>query len=80
MNGEVKEYNLSKPMDWKEFKALPMNLQEAYIYQLVRKYDISIRSFTRMLKVSQPTVSAYMKKNQTLKKLFNGSIHTIHIL
>jgi hypothetical protein len=73
MNGEVKEYNLSKPMDWEEFKALPMNLQEAYIYQLVKKYDISIRSFTRMLKVSQPTVSAYMKKNQTLKRLFNST-------
>jgi hypothetical protein len=50
-----------------------MNLQEAYIYQLVKKYDISIRSFTRMLKVSQPTVSAYMKKNQTLKRLFNST-------
>ena len=73
MNGEVKEYNLSKPMDWNEFKALPMNLQEAYIYQLVRKYDISIKSFSRMLKVSQPTVGAYMKKNQTLKKLFNST-------
>ena len=73
MNGEVKEYNLSKPMDWKEFKALPMNLQEAYIYQLVRKYDISMKSFTRMLKVSQPTVGAYMNKNQTLKKLFNST-------
>lgn len=73
MNGEVKEYNLSKPMDWKEFKALPMNLQEAYIYQLVKKYDISVRSFTRMLKVSQPTISAYMKERQTLKRLFNST-------
>ena len=73
MNGEVKEYNLSKPMDWEEFKALPMNLQEAYIYQLVKKYDISIRSFARMFKVSQPTVSAYMKKHQTLKGLFNST-------
>lgn len=73
MNGEVKEYNLSKPMDWKEFKALPMNLQEAYIYQLVKKYDISMTSFARMLKVSQPTVGEYMKKNQTLKRLFNST-------
>ena len=73
MNGEVKEYNLSKPMDWKEFKALPMNLQEAYIYQLVKKYDISMKSFTRMLKVSHPTVGAYMKKNQTLKRLFDST-------
>ena len=73
MNGEVVEYNLSKPMTWKEFKGLPVNLQEAYIYQLVRKYAISANSFSKMVGVASITMSRWGKENPKLYSLFNSS-------
>jgi len=73
MNGEIEKVDLSKPMSWKEFKALSSTLQEAYIYQLVKKYDISCNLFSQMVRRNPGTVSPYMKEHPELKKLFNSS-------
>lgn len=73
MNGEVQKVNMSKPMEWKEFLALSSSLQEAYIYQLVKKYDISMNLFGKMVKRSAGTVYPWMNEHPSLKKLFNSS-------
>ena len=38
MNGDVKTYNLNKPMSWTEFKALPEDLKITYIKKLRNEF------------------------------------------
>ncbi len=73
MSGEVKEYDLSKPMGWKEFKALPIEMQEEYVKKLVEKYDISIKTFSEMAGTSNATINAYMREHPNVNRLFNSS-------
>lgn len=61
MNGECKSYNLRKPMSWEQFKAMPNDLQIAYI-KWIREYfgapDKWIGS--ALFGVSQKTISMYI--------------------
>lgn len=60
LNGEVKEYNLNKPMDWAEFKAMPDDLKIAYILRLRDNYGGTAREISRMLGVSTATFGRMM--------------------
>lgn len=40
MNGDVKTYNLNKPMTWEEFKKLPEDLKITYIKKLRNEFKV----------------------------------------
>lgn len=62
MNGTVETYNLSDTMSWKAFKALPTDLKEEYISNIVGRFDASQRMVAAdLFKVSDATLSLYLK-------------------
>lgn len=40
MNGDVKSYNLNRPMTWKEFRSMPHDLQIMYIKKLRNEFGV----------------------------------------
>ena len=58
MNGDVKTFNLSRPMKWDEFRSMPNDLQAAYIKALREKFNVTNVALTKMFGVSKQTVLA----------------------
>ena len=40
MNGDVKSYNLNRPMTWEEFRSMPQDLQIMYIKKLRNEFEV----------------------------------------
>ena len=49
MNGEVKTYNISKPMTWVEFKGLPDDLKKGYIKMLRHRFEVPDKYIAEMM-------------------------------
>ena len=62
--GEVMSYNLSKPMNWEEFGALPIHIQKEYLLNLISKYSTSARDLSMMFGISPSTFSKYCGKKE----------------
>ena len=74
LNGEPKQYNLSAPMKWAEFKEVPHDLQREYLTGLREKYRASSAMLAEMLGVSAWTVLNYC--DQYLGEHFLGTRQT----
>jgi len=61
MNGEVATYNLHRPMKWKEFMSMPMDLQKQYIEWLDQVFDVGDNTLASMFGVSQNTINLRRK-------------------
>ena len=60
-NGEVMTYNISKPMDWETFKALPVDIQGEYITNLCEKHGGNQQRICRELfKICPATFHAHL--------------------
>lgn len=59
-NGEVMSYNLSKPIEWGEFKALPNEIQEEYLVGLQKKYSVTATDIAKMFGVKPLTVTRHV--------------------
>ncbi len=57
-NGDVKTFNLSRPMKWDEFRSMPNDLQAAYIKALREKFNVTNVALAKMFGVSKQTVLA----------------------
>ena len=53
MNGDVKTYNLNKPMSWTEFKALPEDLKITYIKKLRNEFNAPDKNIAEMMGVTR---------------------------
>lgn len=62
LNGEVKSYDLSKAMDYREFKDLPDDLKNEYFHALYEKHGASDRGISLFWGVSTNTVSFYRRQ------------------
>lgn len=51
MNGEIATYNLNRPMDWKTFKSMSIDLQREYILKLREKYNATCKQFAQLFGV-----------------------------
>lgn len=67
MNGEVKSYNLNKPMVWKEIRKMPRDLQITYIKKIRNNYDVPDAVLAESFGLSQSYIS------QVLSNLGLGS-------
>lgn len=63
MNGEVKKYNLTQPMIWAEFRAMPIDLQRKYIKMLQDGYHVSNAMLAEMFGIVPHSVERYLAKN-----------------
>lgn len=63
MNGEVKKYNLTQPMVWAEFRAMPIDLQRKYIKMLQDGYHVSNAMLAEMFGIVPHSVERYLAKN-----------------
>lgn len=68
-SGEVKTYNLNKPMDWISFIQMPADLQADYLNRLIEKYGARQIDMADMLGIDNSTLSRYIKNK------LNGSVN-----
>ena len=57
LHGEVKTYQLGKPMDWATFTDMPADLQKMYVERLIEKYNVTNRRMAVMFGTSDGTLS-----------------------
>lgn len=62
MNGDVKTYNLNKPMPWTEFKALPEDLKITYIKKLRNEFKVPDKNIAEMMGVNRATLCKFIKE------------------
>lgn len=60
MSGECKTYRMNSPMKWQEFKAMPKDLQIAYIKAIKEKYDPPIVAIAKMMGCERANLSRYL--------------------
>jgi uncharacterized protein YaiE (UPF0345 family) len=60
MSGECKSYRLNQPMKWHEFKAMPEDLQIAYIKAIKEKYDPPVVAIAKMMDADRANFSRYL--------------------
>lgn len=60
MNGEMKSYNLNKPMTWTDLRAMPKDLQITYIKKLRNNYDVPNAVLAESFDISQSYISQFL--------------------
>lgn len=69
LNGECKTWQMNEFYSYKEFKAMPDDIQEAYLSTLVQKYEVSLRDISeQVLGANCNTLWRYIN-NKNYKKL-----------
>lgn len=58
-NGEMKTYNLSKPMTYAEFLAMPDDLQAQYLRSLRWRFGASDKRIAEMMGVTHPVIKKH---------------------
>ena len=61
MNGDVKSYNLNKPMTWEEFRSMPQDLQIMYIKKLRNEFGVPDSVLGKAMGVCRSSFSKAMK-------------------
>lgn len=61
MNGDVKSYNLNKPMTWEEFRNMPQDLQIMYIKKLRNEFGVPDIVLGKAMGVCKSSFSKAMK-------------------
>lgn len=72
MNGEVVKYNLNSKMTWKEFRAMPHDLQQMYLDRLTDVHKGRGADIAKMFGTSACNISTYAKRSG-LKLNFKGA-------
>lgn len=60
MNGEMKSYNLNKPITWTDLRAMPKDLQITYIKKLRNNYDVPDAILAESFGISQSYISQFL--------------------
>lgn len=61
MNGDVKSYNLNKPMIWEEFRSMPQDLQIMYIKKLRNEFGVPDSVLGKAMGVCRSSFSKAMR-------------------
>ena len=76
MNGECKVYNLSKPMSYSNFCAMPVDLQIKYLETLRVKFGASQTDISKMMGVADTTLASHRAKFLDSKPVFKSYKHS----
>lgn len=64
MNGEVRNYDLNKPMDWAKFEAMPDDLEKEYIEKIQERFNVYRKTICKELfHISEHTFVNYSRKH-----------------
>lgn len=61
MNGEVKSYNLNRPMTWEEFRSMPQDLQIMYIKKLRNEFGVPDSVLGKAMGICKSSFSKAMR-------------------
>ena len=61
MNGDVKSYNLNRPMTWEEFRSMPQDLQIMYIKKLRNEFGVPDSVLGKAMGVCRSSFSKAMR-------------------
>ena len=61
MNGEVKSYNLNRPMTWEEFRSMPQDLQIMYIKKLRNEFGVPDNVLGKAMGICRSSFSKAMR-------------------
>ena len=61
MNGDVKSYNLNRPMTWEEFRSMPQDLQIMYIKKLRNEFGVPDIVLSKSMGVCKSSFSKAMR-------------------
>lgn len=61
MNGDVKSYNLNRPMTWEEFRNMPQDLQIMYIKKLRNEFGVPDIVLSKAMGVCKSSFSKAMR-------------------
>ena len=62
MNGDVKSYNLNKPMTWKELRSMPQDLQIMYIKKLRNEFGVPDIVLSKAMGICKSSFSRAMSE------------------
>ena len=62
MNGDVKSYNLNRPMTWEEFRSMPQDLQIMYIKKLRNEFGVPDIVLSKAMGVCKSSFSRAMSE------------------
>ena len=60
MNGELKTFNINKPMTWADFKEMPDDLKKGYIKMISHRFNAPNTYIAKMFGCAQRTLSLYL--------------------
>lgn len=72
MNGEVMSYDLSKPMNWSQFRAMPADIQKEYMQKLTDDIGASRKDVADMFGITAQNLSDYLLGNHKGVYFFRG--------
>lgn len=49
LNGNIDTVNMNEPMNWRQFKNLPITLQQEYIENLVSRFHVGVKTVSQVL-------------------------------
>ena len=75
MNGEVVKYNLNSKMTWKEFRAMPHDLQQMYLDRLTGVHKGRGTDIAKMFGTSACNITAYARRNGLKLKVTGERTH-----
>ena len=61
MNGDVKSYNLNRPMTWEEFRRMPQDLQIMYIKKLRNEFGVPDIVLSKAMGICKSSFSKAMR-------------------
>jgi len=62
MNGKVTSYGLGKPMDWRTFKSMPIDIQSEYLMNLRKAFSVNTIKLGEMFGVRGVTVRKHIRE------------------
>lgn len=69
-NGKMVSYNLTRPMEWNEFKSISKAGQEEYLRGLINTYGVGAKDICKMFDISNSTLWRHMQSALPGKNLF----------
>ena len=73
MNGDVRSYELGKPMGYEDFKAMPNDIQQMYLDKVVGMFpNVPNAMIAEMFGVPSNTFSPFLKRNKLVVHRYDG--------
>ena len=63
LNGEVYTMNINKPITYKEYKTLPIDMEKTYYSSLIERFNVGLDKIAKMMGTKANTLSVWNRRN-----------------